>query len=210
MRASLHSHKSLLNGLDSLLFPASIEVELFAWARVQDTLRKLSAELSKVQGVQEVDYGREWFAPLWRMASWVRWILSLGGGLLLLCISLIAAGTIRLSFLLHQQEIEVMRLMGATEDFIRAPFLLEGAFSGGVSALCATFVLGFVFWGIEMQYGEPFFRFTSTSMQFLSWWQCLLLLGGAVLAGFLGSWLALRNPSKFVQVGGNNVLQEVE
>ena len=196
MRKSLGDKKSLLDGLDAPLFPPSLELDLHAWARREETLRSLSREISAWKGVQEVDYGREWFAPLWQMAYWVRAILTGGGILLLLCTSLMAAGTIRLSLLLHQDEIEIMRLIGATEGFIRAPFYTEGALAGLFASSGALTALWLLFFTLERSYGQSFLLFTSLPLRFLDAIQISLFLFGGLFAGLLGCWLAVLRPPR--------------
>lgn len=196
MRKSLGKKQDLLKGLDAPLFPASLELDLHAWARREQIIEKMGKVISKWEGVQEVDYGREWFAPLWQMAYWVRAILTGGGLLLLLCTSLMAAGTIRLSLLLHQDEIEIMRLVGATERFIRAPFYTEGAVSGLVASVTSLAALIGFFAFVDHRYGDSFQGFTSLPMRFLSLEQVGLFLLGGILAGAVGCWLAVMKPPK--------------
>ncbi|MCK6512203.1 permease-like cell division protein FtsX [Myxococcota bacterium] len=196
MRKSLGKKKDLLKGLDVPLFPASLELDLHPWARREHLIEKMSQAITRWRGVQEVDYGREWFAPLWQMAYWVRAILAGGGLLLLLCTSLMAAGTIRLSLLLHQDEIEIMRLVGATERFVRGPFYTEGAASGFLAACSALLALVLLFGSVDRSYGESFRVFTSLPMRFLSVQQVGWFLFGGLMAGIVGSWLALLRPPK--------------
>jgi cell division transport system permease protein len=95
--------------------------------------------------------------------------------------------------MLYREEIDIMRLVGATERMIRGPFLIEGILQGligaavSIAVLFAAFLAGRHFlaprdsllWG---------FLFNS----FLPWQKLVALLAGGMLAGYLGSWLSVR------------------
>ncbi|HAA54893.1 MAG TPA: hypothetical protein DCE42_09050 [Myxococcales bacterium] len=191
LRESLGKQKELLKGLDAPLFPPSFELQLRAEARGTKQVVALSRKIRRWEGVQEVDAGKDWVAPLWKLARWMRAVFWGGGALLLLCTSLMAAGTIRLTFYMHQDEIEIMRLVGATERFIRAPFYLEGVFEGFFAASLSLCLLFGMFLFLQAQYGAAFVSFTTRSLRFFSFFQLLSFLAVGMLAGLFGSWLAL-------------------
>jgi cell division transport system permease protein len=77
----------------------------------------------------------------------IRWVLGVVAGLLLVASLLLVANTIRLSIYARRREVEVMRLVGATNWFIRWPFMVEGLFCGLVGAAIA---IGFLFVGKQV------------------------------------------------------------
>jgi cell division transport system permease protein len=77
----------------------------------------------------------------------IRWVLAVVAGLLLIASLLLVANTIRLSIYARRREVEVMRLVGATNWFIRWPFMVEGLFCGLVGAAIA---IGFLFIGKQV------------------------------------------------------------
>jgi cell division transport system permease protein len=77
----------------------------------------------------------------------IRWVLGVVAGLLLIASLLLVANTIRLSIYARRREVEVMRLVGATNWFIRWPFMVEGLFCGLVGAAIA---IGFLFVGKQV------------------------------------------------------------
>lgn len=191
LRRSIGKKKGLLKDLDATLFPPTLEVTLRQRARTAASLKSLGQRLQKLDGVEQVDYGSEWIAPLWRVVRWMRAILWVGGALLLLCSSLMAAGTIRLTFFMHQDEIEIMRLVGATEGFIRGPFYLEGALEGALAASLALASLFGLFLFLDARYGAQFVSFTMQPLRFFTMLQMGLFVLGGICAGLVGSWLAL-------------------
>jgi len=182
----------IIQELDVSLLPNTIEVELANHSKKTPVILRLQKQFSQLKGVLEVDAGSQWMAPLWKMASWLRTILWGGGALLLLCTSFMAASTIRWSLLLHRKEIEIMRLVGATERFIRAPFYAESIFEGGLSACFALLTLYGTYMILWSHYNGAFVAFTSLPMSFFPVLYMVLFVFGGVIAGFLGCWIALR------------------
>ncbi|TNE48235.1 MAG: FtsX-like permease family protein [Deltaproteobacteria bacterium] len=197
LRKSMGKHKHLLYGLDGPLLPPTLEVDVVLRARTDSHLKKLEGTLRKLKGVKNVDVGQKWFAPLWTLVAWVRGILWGGGGLLLFCACFISAGTIRMALFVHQDEIAVMRLLGATEQFIRAPFYLEGVVKGVVSAGAALLFLLAMYLSLVVPFDSQFLAFTSVHLRFfpIAYMVGSLVVGAGV--GWLGSWIALRtNPTE--------------
>ena len=125
------------------LLPASVDVHLREGFRDPVTMRAVAARLEAYDFVDEVRYGEEWVEKLYRL----RTIAGLAGtalGITFAAVAMIIIGaTIRMTVLARTREIEVMRLVGATDGFIRAPFLIEGCVKGvlgGASALLMTYV----------------------------------------------------------------------
>src|SRR5688572_21255160 len=123
------------------LLPASIDVRLRDGYRDPTTVRAVAARLDTYDFVDEVRYGEDWVEKLYRM----RTIAGLAGtalGVTFAAVAMIIIGaTIRMTVLARAREIEVMRLVGATDGFIRAPFLIEGGLKGvlgGAAALVMT------------------------------------------------------------------------
>jgi len=123
--------------------PSSIEVVPRASATA-DELQALARRLAGLEGVAEVDHGAAWvdrIAGLSRAASALGFTLL---PLLLLGATVLAASVIRLAIHARRDEIEILRLVGATDAFVRIPFLVEGTIAGllgGATAAGALFLL---------------------------------------------------------------------
>lgn len=191
LRKSMGTHKHLLRGLDSPLLPPTLEIDVLLKARTPEHLKKLDKTLRTIKGIRSVDVGQKWFAPLWTLVSVVRGVLWGGGSLLLFCACFIAAGTIRMALFVHSDEIAVMRLLGATEQFIRAPFYLEGVLKGVVASGTALVLLFIMYLSLVVPFDQDFLAFTSTHLQFfpILYMGVMLLVGAGI--GWLGSFIAL-------------------
>jgi len=115
--------------------PASVEVRLKDGFRDAATVERVAQRLKGFGFIDDVRYGREWVQKL----DYLRNITGLVGlviGLAFAAVAVVIIGvTIRLTILQRAREISIMRLVGATNWFIRGPFLLEGALKGLLGGL---------------------------------------------------------------------------
>lgn len=143
LRAAFPDDAPLLDGLDRDLLPAVIEVRLAerdparrgpARAAVAEALRAMQA----FEAIDAVDDGADLVARLERLRTGARAGGAVMAALALLAVVFIISNTIRLTLFARRDELEIMRLVGATDLFIRAPCYLEGALQGAAGALLAT------------------------------------------------------------------------
>jgi cell division transport system permease protein len=115
--------------------PASIEVRLKEGNRNAATVERVAQRLRGFGFINDVRYGREWVQKLDHLRN-VTGIVGLVIGLAFAAVAVVIIGvTIRLTLLQRAREISIMRLVGATNWFIRGPFLLEGALKGLLGGL---------------------------------------------------------------------------
>jgi cell division transport system permease protein len=123
--------------------PASIDIRLKPGARDPATVKRVASRVRAFSFIDDVRYGEEWIEKLYRLRN-IAGIAGLVLGLSFAAVSVIIIGaTIRMAVLSRAQEIAIMRLVGATDSFIRRPFLIEGitkGVMGGLLALLLTFV----------------------------------------------------------------------
>jgi cell division transport system permease protein len=156
--------------------------------RGTDSLKGAIAALADVQSVQ---LDTEWVKRLHTMMDILRRVVLLTAGLLGVGVVLIVGNTIRLDILNRRAEIEVMKLVGASDRFTRRPFLYSGVWyglGGGLMALVlvavAAAVLGGPVENLAKLYGSRF------ELQGLGWQAGAAVLALAVGLAWLGSWLA--------------------
>jgi cell division transport system permease protein len=100
-----------------------------------------SVEHAKLPGVEKVTYGEKTANRILRVARVIEALFLLAVAILLAASTLLIANTIRLSIFSRRREIEVMKLVGATNWFVRGPFMLEGLICGLVGSVVAVFLL---------------------------------------------------------------------
>jgi cell division transport system permease protein len=175
-----------LAGLTDLPLPASIRVTLKPPFRNRAGVESVVARLAGESAIADLTWGREWLA---RAESLAR-LLTLGGAALGAALALsavfIIANTIKLTVLARRDELETMRLVGATEGFIRFPFFLEGllqGLAGGAAALLALAAMHRALAGQLSLFAAP--ALLIDSIEFLpAGAAASLVLGGMALGAF--------------------------
>ncbi|HEY4216180.1 MAG TPA: permease-like cell division protein FtsX [Gemmatimonadaceae bacterium] len=128
---------------ESEFLPASLDIHLKPGSRDPATVRKVADRLRGYQFVDDVRYGEEWITQLYRLRN-IAGVAGLTLGLAFAAVAIIIIGaTIRMAVLARAREISIMRLVGATDGFIRLPFLIEGTLKGvlgGTLALLMTYL----------------------------------------------------------------------
>lgn len=178
----------LVTGWQDEPLPASLELGLAPNARGQASWVPAWRQRPEVS---LIDDDREWLGQLETAVAVVRAVgLALLGGLLFAAIFTIAS-VIRLTAYLHHEEIEIMRLVGATEFYIRGPFYAEGFLQGLIGGAIASGALYGVYSLIHARSEGSLFS-TLLALDFLNPQQVafLVILGGA--AGLFGAVASLR------------------
>jgi cell division transport system permease protein len=184
---------TVVGQLDDNPFPPSFEIEVSP--RVAQK-RGFTAEMDALRampGVDQVQYDFEWITRLRKLVSVINLIGLVTGGVLAIAAAFMIANVIRLTMMLYREEIEIMRLVGATERIIRGPFLIEGFIQGTIGGLFSVGLLFAIFEGLRRSLAGSTsivwgFLFTT----FLPWQKVVALIAGGMVAGFLGSWLSVR------------------
>ncbi len=151
---------------------------------------------AKLAAVEKVTWGEEVSQRILALARGIQIVFLIAIIVLLVASTIDIANTIRLSIFARRREVEVMKLVGATNWFVRGPFMLEGVMTGLVGSLAAILLL-FLGREIAMPSILPDER-TSADVQAMPFmWTSLILLVVGLGIGALGSGLTLR---KFLRV----------
>jgi cell division transport system permease protein len=173
-KEQLGEHGSLLEGLDEGVMPASYRIK----AENPNIVDDIAQQVGLIKGVEDVEYGKEVVAKLLKLTHWMR-IIGLGAmGMFGIISVFIISNTIRLTVFARRKEISIMKYIGATDWFIRWPFLIEGMVLGFVGAVLAVGSLNGAYYYIfrEVQLNLPIIKLLPQNS--------LLIIRGS--AGFLG------------------------
>ena len=119
------------------VLPASIELRLKSGFRDPQTVRGVARRLTVYPFIEDVRYGEEWVGKLHRIRT-VATVAGIVLGLAFAAVAVIIIGaTIRMAVLARSREIGIMRLVGATDGFVRRPFLIEGFVKGVLGGMLA-------------------------------------------------------------------------
>src|SRR5205085_776009 len=127
--------------LDGNPFPPSFECDVPPTLIQSRAFAREVKELHMIAGVDDVQFDWEWVRRLKHVVNIVNVVGLIAGGILALAAAFTIANVIRLTMMLYREEIEIMRLVGATERIIRGPFLIEGLLQGTLGALVAVGLL---------------------------------------------------------------------
>ncbi|MGE4560114.1 MAG: cell division protein FtsX [Desulfobulbus sp.] len=186
----LGANGDVLTGVPENFLPASIEVYPIRSLDSLSRIKRFSDYLQTLPGVLKVQYGKEWIDRFHSFIQLMRVVILLSGALLVMTTTFMVAHTIRLTLLSRQQELELLRLVGATNNYIRLPFLFEGALQGLFGAGGGIVALLLLFNWIKLQFAGP--ATTNLLFTFLPWPSIGLILGLASLLCVIGSFSAIR------------------
>lgn len=186
----------LLTSLEENPLPRSIVVSMDSKHRTSADFERIGRRIENLAGVESVEYGREWMANMDRVLSFF-YVIE---GILLFLVGiagvLITSNSIGMTVVVRREAIEIMRLVGATEGFIRRPFYFEGLIQGLLAGALA-FLLLFAPW-LWLQYSvsslDIHLRVIGLSRGAFDSgiWYLLVLVPSGALLGWIGSRLALR------------------
>jgi cell division transport system permease protein len=143
---------------------------------------ELSRRLQSSPVVEEVRYGQEWVEKLYRIRNIAALVGSVLGSVFALVAVIIIGSTIRMAILARTREIAIMRLVGATNMFVRLPYLIDGALKGLLGGVLAAI----------LSYGTSVVLARSlVQTQFFDTRQLLLGILAGGLLGLLGSWVSV-------------------
>ena len=177
-RRELREFQDIFQDLEANPLPASLDVRLKLGFRDAAHAEVVAQRLRTFSFVDEVRYGQDWVEKLDRMRTIAGAVGLVIGGAFALVAVIIIGTTIRMAVLQRSREIAIMRLVGATDGFIRLPFLLEGLLKGVLGGVVA---LG-LSWAAWMAIDRYLLRadfFTSS--------QALLGIAAGGLIGLAGS-----------------------
>ena len=180
----------LLEGMPKDILPASYEV---VFKEIKDNKRDLSGikkTIEGLDGVDEVQSSEDWFSRFEGIINMVRLAGMIIGGLLCLGVIFIVSNTIKLAIYSRREEIEIMKLVGATDWFVKTPFLIEGLLQGIISGILSLFILfvGYLILSAKKMY---LFNLALLDFVFIPQEYMLLLFIMSIVLGLAGSFIAL-------------------
>ncbi|MBI5064141.1 MAG: ABC transporter permease [Desulfatitalea sp.] len=191
LKGQMQHHSALLENLKANPLPDSFEITLQPSARNSEELRFLAERIQTLPGVAEVEYGQQWIQRFTNVIN----LFSLAGyaigALFFMATLFIVANTIRLVLYSRRDEIEIMRLVGATDRFIKIPFYLVGMIQGGAGTVIGLGLLYAGYLALALHFA-PGLAGGLIHLRFFSVGVCAAVVLGGTLIGWLGCWVSLK------------------
>ena len=183
------TNPDLVTSITSNPLPASYEVTPMHAENVKAVAAAIRTQQPRFKGVDEVQDGKQTSKRILQVATWIWRVFLVAVVILLVTSTLLIGNTIRLSIFSRRREIEVMKLVGATNWFVRGPFVLEGLICGLAGSIAAIVLLLLGRVG-----GTPSSTSHSTSdVRAVSFsLMALILIGVGLGVGAVGSGLTMR------------------
>ena len=192
-QVALGTQSGLLDGLPRDVLPASIEISLKPAHRDAPALEKLAKHLKKENDIASVEYPQEWVERLGLallLIEWLKWIFA---GVLFMVTFFIVGSTVKLAILARKDEVEIMQLVGASEEVIQAPFVIEGMIQGLAGASIAIAGLGAAFLLLKKEMASISGLLAPLGeLRFLDLNGIFLLLAIGLFLGAAGSLISLK------------------
>ncbi len=200
---ALAGFERALEALERNPLPAVVVVEPVAdGQRSAAALERVTQRLEGIDGVDRAQLDLEWVERLFALLSLLERAVTAVAGLLGLGVLLIVGNTIRLEILNRRAEIEVTKLIGASNAFIRRPFLYSGMLYGLGGGALAWLMLASGRWSLAgpterlaAAYGSPF------QLQGLGVSETALLVAAGAGLGLVGAWVAVGRHLREIEPG---------
>jgi cell division transport system permease protein len=173
----------VLSALRANPLPNSFWVTPRLESRDPTSLAYFAGQVSQLEGIEEVRYGKEFVEKFTRIVRGVYYVDVVVGFIVILSAIFIISNAVRLTVISRKKSIEILKLVGATNRFITMPFIIEGAFQGGVAAVFSLLLL----WAITVAS-----RQVVPDISFFDAEKAALYLLTCVAIGSIGSFTALR------------------
>jgi cell division transport system permease protein len=187
----LDSEKDVLEDLGPDFLPPSIEVYPKQSMRNLTGLKQFSDYLTTLPGAQKVQYGQSWVERFGYFTELLRVIVVLSGILLVMATVFMVSSTIRLTVVAKEAELEVLRLVGANNKYIRTPLLIEGVLQGLIGSGCGILLLYLLFQWTMRHLGGPGFL-NMLDFSFLPLETGAIIVGTSFLLCAGGSLISIR------------------
>lgn len=196
LKEKMKRQSSLLSNLEENPLPDAFEVRMIPTSQNQEKIEILATRLEALPQVNEVEYGQSWLGRFTNIFNLFRLAGYALGSLFFMASVFIVANTTRLVLYSRREEVEIMRLVGAEESFIKAPFYIQGIIQGVLGGAIGLVVLFILFLFVSSNV-EQDFSFGLINIHFFSPGIFLVILLCSMVVGWLGAFISLKQFSNF-------------
>ena len=190
LKNSLGDQAGLLEGFKDNPLPGSYEIVFNETEDYRVDPEKVQSDLEKLDGVDEVQYSEQWIERFRGIINVIRIVGLIIGGFLCMAVLFITTNTIKLAIYSRRDEIDIYKLVGATDWFVKLPYLIEGAIQGLLGGILSFIILLVVYSVFSVKtiqvFGLPVIDFA-----FLSFEHSIFIIVLSIALGFIGGLIAI-------------------
>lgn len=191
LQKEMGSKTAFVSSLKVNPLPHAIEITMVSYSSFEQ-VQALADRVEALDMVDTVEYGQGWLGRFLKLFNLFKMTGYAMCSLFLLIALFITANTVRLSFYSRRTEVEVMRLVGATEGFIKTPFYVEGLFQGLLGGLFGLGILSAGYLTLSSGITQNLGSYVYLDIRFLSWPAMIVILLSSTFLGWFGCFLSLK------------------
>ncbi|MBC8438815.1 MAG: ABC transporter permease [Deltaproteobacteria bacterium] len=191
LKNSMASQTTFLKNLKENPLPDALEIKIRSYNNFQE-VQTLAQNIKAIDIVDDIEYGQSWLGKFLKIFNLFKITGYAMCGFFFLMALFITANTVRLAFYSRMLEVEIMRLVGATETFIKAPFYIEGLIQGflggvlGLGALLITYLM------VSSGITQSLASYVYFDLRFLSVKMVISIIFSSTFLGWFGCYLSLK------------------
>lgn len=196
LKKSWGNNAYLLDSVKENPLPRSLVITVSDVEKSDDVAK----EAKKLSGIEDIKYYKDTVDKLVKFTNGIKVAAAVIMAFLILISTVVVSNTIKLTVLNRSEEISIMKYVGATNWFIRGPFLLEGIFIGAFSALFSAGLVAFLYGRIISKLGTGIVQVLSIPMvsaRFMNFYLLWIFLAIGIIIGAWGSMISMR---KFLDI----------
>lgn len=193
MKDKLGKDASVFDGYEENILPVSFIISIKDTQQSEQAVKSIEG----ISGIEKVRYSQETIDIINKISYWIKFICGFMIVILVIISIFIISNTIKLTVFARRKEINIMKYIGATDWFIRWPFVVEGVIIGVVGAVIAFIISAYGYNAIEGRFNKDFLSVGAELLKLIKigdvWMQIVVfyLMIGAVV-GAVGSFLSIR------------------
>ena len=191
LKKNMASQTTFLKTLKENPLPDALEIRIKSYNSFEE-IQKFAQTIKAIDIVDDIEYGQGWLGKFLKIFNLFKITGYAMCGFFFLMALFITANTVRLAFYSRKLEVDIMRLVGATETFIKAPFYIEGlvqGFLGGILGLCALLI---TYMMVSSGITQSLASYVYLDIQFLSVKMVIFIIFSSTFLGWFGCYLSLK------------------
>lgn len=191
LKKEMGAQTQFLSTLQENPLPDTIEITMSAHSSF-DQIQNTADRIAALDMVDSVEYGQGWLGRFFKLFNLFKMTGYAISGLFLLIALFITANTVRLAFYARQTEVEIMRLVGATDGFIKTPFYVEGLLQGFLGGGLGIIILLSGYLTVSSSISQNLDAYVYLDIHFLSWQAVAIILFSSTFLGWFGCFISLK------------------